>query len=134
MLSWLVVDLLLKAICYCQNLHQLSFENNICIVYVQTGETGRAIGIEHITELVDMAQVNLQKDNLTARLMETGRVKFVVGDGRKGYESAAPFDAIHVGAAAPKIPQPVSECSVKLGIAVKFCYLCKLLLNVYIVI
>lgn len=27
------------------------------------------------------------------------------GDGRLGFPSAAPFDAIHVGAAAPTIPQ-----------------------------
>ena len=73
------------------------------------GESGKAIGIEHINELVDMSYSNLRKDNVTAHLLETGRVKFLVGDGRKGYEPDAPFDAIHVGAAAPKIPQPVSR-------------------------
>ena len=31
-----------------------------------------------------------------------------VGDGREGYTDLAPFDAIHVGAAAPHIPQAVS--------------------------
>ena len=31
----------------------------------------------------------------------------IVGDGRLGYEQEAPYDAIHVGAAAPDIPQKV---------------------------
>lgn len=29
------------------------------------------------------------------------------GDGRKGYPPGAPFDAIHVGAAAPVLPEDV---------------------------
>lgn len=29
---------------------------------------------------------------------------FAVGDGRKGYEQDGPYDAIHVGAAAPEVP------------------------------
>lgn len=29
---------------------------------------------------------------------------YVVGDGRKGFEEGGPYDAIHVGAAAPQIP------------------------------
>lgn len=31
-----------------------------------------------------------------------------VGDGRMGYAEEAPYDAIHVGAAAPVVPQAVS--------------------------
>lgn len=31
-----------------------------------------------------------------------------VGDGRMGYPEEAPYDAIHVGAAAPVVPQAVS--------------------------
>ena len=31
-----------------------------------------------------------------------------VGDGREGYPDKAPFDAIHVGAAAPHVPPAVS--------------------------
>lgn len=30
-----------------------------------------------------------------------------VGDGRKGYPEEAPYDAIHVGAAAPTVPKEV---------------------------
>ena len=32
--------------------------------------------------------------------MKSGGIKFVTGDGRKGYAEGAPYDAIHVGAAA----------------------------------
>ena len=31
------------------------------------------------------------------------------GDGRKGYESGQPYDAIHVGAAAAEMPPAVSS-------------------------
>jgi protein-L-isoaspartate(D-aspartate) O-methyltransferase len=32
-----------------------------------------------------------------------------ITDGRLGWPDAAPYDAIHVGAAAPEIPQPLLE-------------------------
>ena len=40
---------------------------------------------------------------------------FTEGDGRLGYPKLAPYDAIHVGAAAPTVPQPVSEQSLACG-------------------
>ena len=42
-------------------------------------------------------------------MLETGRLMLVVGDGRQGFEPEAPFDAIHVGAAAPTLPEAVCE-------------------------
>nr|CAB3487410.1 unnamed protein product [Digitaria exilis] len=33
----------------------------------------------------------------------------VGSDGRLGFPDAAPYDAIHVGAAAPEIPQPLLD-------------------------
>ena len=33
----------------------------------------------------------------------------IVGDGRQGYKDAGPYDAIHVGAAAPTLPKAVNE-------------------------
>ena len=35
------------------------------------------------------------------------KCSFAVGDGRKGYPPEAPYDAIHVGAAAPELPEAV---------------------------
>ena len=34
------------------------------------------------------------------------------GDGREGYPQEAPFDAIHVGAAAPEIPYKVNSLKI----------------------
>lgn len=36
-------------------------------------------------------------------------LRTLVGDGRKGYAPGAPYDAIHVGAAAPILPKDVSR-------------------------
>ncbi|VDP96882.1 unnamed protein product [Trichobilharzia regenti] len=43
--------------------------------------------------------------------VELGKqLKLVTGDGRQGWPADAPYDAIHVGAAAPTIPNAVSSC------------------------
>jgi len=49
---------------------------------------------------VDLARSNMGKSAEGRNLLETGAVEFVKGDGRKGWAAAAPYDAIHVGAAA----------------------------------
>ena len=74
----------------------------------QVGENGVAVGIDHIEELVTDSVNNIKKDPGLATLLDSGRLKMVVGDGRKGHLPEAPYDAIHVGAAAPQIPQDVS--------------------------
>ncbi|EPT02090.1 protein-L-isoaspartate O-methyltransferase [Fomitopsis schrenkii] len=71
---------------------------------LDSGVSGTVIGIEHIPELVDWSKTNLQRDGLGAAL-ESGHVKVVTGDGRQA--PVGPFDAIHVGAAAPTMPQPL---------------------------
>ncbi|XP_064603879.1 protein-L-isoaspartate(D-aspartate) O-methyltransferase-like isoform X2 [Liolophura sinensis] len=76
---------------------------------IMVGESGKAVGIDHIPELVEGSLVNLRKDPSIQRLVESGRVKMVVGDGRKGYLEEAPYDAIHVGAAAPEMPEALIE-------------------------
>ena len=78
-----------------------------CSFYSQVGETGKAIGIDHIEELVNMSIANVKKDAALSSLLASGRMKLLTGDGRLGYEGEAPYDAIHVGAAAAEIPQAV---------------------------
>ncbi|KAL8604871.1 Protein-L-isoaspartate(D-aspartate) O-methyltransferase [Nucella lapillus] len=73
------------------------------------GEKGQAVGIEHIDELVQESLANVRKTSLTAGLLETGQLKFVVGDGRQGHAPDAPYDAIHVGAASPNLPDALVE-------------------------
>ena len=87
------------------------------------GEKGRVIGIDHIHDLVDMSIANVKKDKpdllKSQRVKLFGKLNFLnmlygevtelwtVGDGRKGYPEEGPFDAIHVGAAAPSLPYEV---------------------------
>lgn len=41
-------------------------------------------------------------------MLKNENLKLISGDGRLGYEADAPYDAIHVGAAAAEIPQAVN--------------------------
>ena len=70
------------------------------------GPAGKVVGIDHIQELVDWSESNVQKNH--GDLLQNGRIKLVVGDGRQGYAQDGPYHAIHVGAAAPTLPQAVS--------------------------
>ncbi|CAD6587184.1 MAG: hypothetical protein TREMPRED_004679 [Tremellales sp. Tagirdzhanova-0007] len=66
------------------------------------------IGIDHLQGLVEMAKENLGKDGVKLGSTE-GRVEIICGDGRLGSPQHAPFQIIHVGAAAPDIPQPLID-------------------------
>lgn len=61
---------------------------------------GQVIGVDHIQELVDLAKTNMAKSQEGRALLESGIVKFIKADGRLGHPSEAPYDCIHVGAAA----------------------------------
>lgn len=61
---------------------------------------GTVIGIDHIQALTDLANTNMRQSKEGTDLLESGTVKFITGDGRKGWAEEAPYDAIHVGAAA----------------------------------
>ncbi|XP_012939541.1 protein-L-isoaspartate(D-aspartate) O-methyltransferase isoform X2 [Aplysia californica] len=76
---------------------------------LMVGRGGKAVGIDHIPELVEWSRENIAKDTVTRMLMESGRIELVVGDGRQGYEPESPYDAIHVGAAAPTLPEALVE-------------------------
>jgi protein-L-isoaspartate(D-aspartate) O-methyltransferase len=78
------------------------------------GEEGKVVGVEHIRELRDLGEGNMRKNEEGRGLLDAGRVRFVVGDGRKGWvdkegeadgktEEERGWDAIHVGAAAVKV-------------------------------
>lgn len=73
------------------------------------GAEGKAIGIEHIPQLTSKALSNVAKDPSLDELIQQGHLEFVVGDGRKGWPAGAPYDAIHVGAAAPRMPTELIE-------------------------
>lgn len=75
---------------------------------LMVGPQGRAVGVEHIPELVASSIQNLEKSSV-ASLLKEGSLSVYVGDGRLGWPEFAPYDAIHVGAAAPEIPQPLLD-------------------------
>ncbi|XP_078726616.1 protein-L-isoaspartate(D-aspartate) O-methyltransferase-like isoform X1 [Lampetra fluviatilis] len=71
------------------------------------GPRGKIIGVDHIQELVSEAKVNVQRDDPS--LITSGRIKLILGDGRLGYLEGAPYDAIHVGAAAAIVPHALLD-------------------------
>ncbi|KAF9165725.1 hypothetical protein DFQ26_009484 [Actinomortierella ambigua] len=84
-----------------------------CIAHI-VGPEGRVVGgkwrpfkygnrLDHIPELVEKAKENVRADN--AALLDSGRVRFEVADGRGGFPGEAPYDCIHVGAAAENMPK-----------------------------
>ncbi|KAI3885038.1 hypothetical protein MKW98_002430 [Papaver atlanticum] len=72
------------------------------------GSQGHAIGIEHIPELASTSLENI-KNSAAALFLEEGSLSIHVGDGRLGWPEFALYDAIHVGAAAPEIPQALIQ-------------------------
>jgi protein-L-isoaspartate(D-aspartate) O-methyltransferase len=58
--------------------------------------------IERIPELAELARANLAAAGYD-------RVRVHVGDGTRGLSERAPFDAIAVGAAAPRLPQTLYD-------------------------
>lgn len=78
------------------------------VLYHLVGPTGKVVGIDHIPELVDWSISNLKNDGLGDAL-EKKQIEMVAGDGRKGYANSGPYDAIHVGAAAPTVPQELVD-------------------------
>ena len=64
---------------------------------------GHVYTVERILELVEFAKQNLEKSGYTEL------VTVMLGDGTLGYPESAPYDAILVTAAGPKIPDPLTE-------------------------
>lgn len=60
-----------------------------------------------IQELVEWGRGNVEKDS--PQLLEKGIVDIRAGDGWAGLPEEAPFDAIHVGAAAATLPQALVD-------------------------
>ncbi|KAK0714165.1 protein-L-isoaspartate O-methyltransferase [Lasiosphaeria miniovina] len=83
------------------------------------GPEGVVVGVEHIAALRDLGERNMSKSAEGREMLAEGRVRFRVGDGRKGWvepdeqqqddSAAAPtattpgWDAIHVGASATEL-------------------------------
>lgn len=71
-----------------------------------TDNGGRVVGMEHIPALKELGEENYRATQRGREMLERGRVRFVVGDGRKGWKGEGGeegWDAIHVGAAAEEM-------------------------------
>lgn len=65
------------------------------------------VGLEHIPAFKEMGERNMSRSAEGRALLASGRVRFRLGDGRKGWvepgEEEAGWDAIHVGASAVEL-------------------------------
>lgn len=75
----------------------------------EKGDHAVVVGIEHITALMEMGKTNLGKNEKGQQMQDSGRVRFVVGDGRVGMKQEGGWDAIHVGAAASVLHEQLVE-------------------------
>jgi len=64
---------------------------------------GHVYTVEIVRELADTARINIEKAGYG------DRVAVVNTDGSEGYTPEAPYDRVLVTAAAPEIPQPLTE-------------------------
>ena len=71
-------------------------------------KTGLVYGIDVHSHLVQQTRHNMEKADQDL-LEDNSIVQLQVADGWKGLPEAAPFDAIHVGAAAAEFPRPLLE-------------------------
>jgi protein-L-isoaspartate(D-aspartate) O-methyltransferase len=62
----------------------------------------QVFSIERIAPLLEQARANIQRAAVT-------NVSLLLGDGTVGWRAHAPYDAILVSAASPKVPQPLVE-------------------------
>ncbi|CAM0911651.1 unnamed protein product [Alopecurus aequalis] len=75
---------------------------------LMVGPEGRVVGVEHIPELVASSTENIKKSAAAPQLND-GSLSIHIADGREGWPELAPYDCIHVGAAAPQIPEALIE-------------------------
>ncbi|KAL1534738.1 Protein-L-isoaspartate O-methyltransferase 2, variant 2 [Salvia divinorum] len=75
---------------------------------LMVGPEGNAVGVEHIPELVESSIKSIQ-NSAAAPLLKEGSLSIHAADGRQGWPEHAPYDAIHVGAAAVEIPAALIE-------------------------
>ena len=66
------------------------------------GETGKVIAIEIVQDLKRFGEDNVSKYGF----IESGRTRFIEGDGSKGLKEESPFDKILVSAASAEVSAP----------------------------
>ena len=69
--------------------------------------TGKVLGIDVHQHLVDMTTKNMRRED--GDLLDSGTVTVALRDGWQGWREEAPFDVIHVGAAADSMPHELAR-------------------------
>jgi protein-L-isoaspartate(D-aspartate) O-methyltransferase len=67
------------------------------------------VGVEYIQGLAEQSKQNLANDPASKSFYESNTIKIVHGDGWRGWSENAPYDVIHVGAAAETIPRALLD-------------------------
>ena len=75
---------------------------------------GKVFGIDVIPQLVELSRKNINKED--GDLFDSGIVQVMTRDGWKGYPEGAPYNAIHVGAAAETFPRDLMNQMAKGGV------------------
>ena len=70
-------------------------------------DKGVVVGVEHIKELYNKSIENISKHH--SNLLKEDKVILKNCDGKKGFKEMAPYQAIHVGAAAAEIPNDLID-------------------------
>lgn len=84
---------------------------SVCFALLAGG--GKVVGIDHVSELVEWSVENVRKSH--GSLLDDGTLALLTGDGYLGFEAGAPYDIIHVGAAAPEVPPALLQQLAKGG-------------------
>jgi len=79
---------------------------SVCMAHM-VGEKGKVVGIDVFDELVSKSIESIRKSH--SSMLSSGNLKIKKGDGWKGEEKDAPYDAIHVGAAADAVPEALIQ-------------------------
>lgn len=77
----------------------------ICMALTLKG-TGKVFGIDHVSQLVDRSS-NIVREHF--RNLSQSEIEFIWADGRSGYLSEGPYDAINVGGGLDEVPKIIID-------------------------
>jgi len=70
----------------------------LALAKLVNSETSLVVGIDHIKGILNLARRNINKNH--SEYLEKNRIILCLGDGKNGFPEYAPYDLIHLGAAA----------------------------------
>jgi protein-L-isoaspartate(D-aspartate) O-methyltransferase len=73
------------------------------------GRPGQVFGVDIYPELVERTRGNILSSPVDCELLESKTIQLQVANGWEGLPEEAPFDAIHVGAAAESLPRALAQ-------------------------